>query len=107
MKYTKEIIEHITTAYTRNPCLETVRELARELGVSERSIIAKLSSIGIYKKKEYLNKRGEPPVKKEEYIERIAQLLDMNVELMESMEKVTKTVLVLMEARIKELKDEA
>lgn len=106
MKYTKEIIDYITETYKAKPDLETVKALAKEYEVSERSIIAKLSSLGCYKKKEYLNKRGEAPTKKEEYIERIAKLLDMNVELMESMEKVNKTVLTLMEARIKELKNE-
>lgn len=106
MKYTTEMMKHITEVYLANPCLDTVRELAKHYEVSDRSIIAKLSATGIYKKKEYVNKRGEPPTKKEEYIERIADLLDMNIELMESMEKVTKTVLVLMEARIKQLKDQ-
>lgn len=105
MKYTDEIMDRIIKQYNDNPCLETVRLIAKELEVSDRSIIAKLSSLGIYKKKEYLNKRGEPPTKKEEYIERIAKLLDMNVELMESMEKVTKTVLMQMEERIQQLKD--
>lgn len=107
MKYTSEIIKHISDTYISNSSLDTVRELAKHYDVSERSIIAKLSSLGIYKKKEYLNKRGEPPTKKEEYIERIAKLLDMNVELMESMEKVNKTILVLMEQRIKELKQDS
>ncbi len=65
-----------------------------------RSIIAKLSSLGIYKKKEYLTKRGETPIKKEEYITRIAVLLDVNAEILESMEKCNKNVLQLIESRL-------
>ncbi len=105
MKYTTEIIDRITKQYVEAPGLETVKAIASELDISERSVIAKLSSLGVYKKKEYLNKRGEVPIKKEEYIERIADLLDMNKDLMESLEKVTKTVLIQMEAKIKALKE--
>ena len=75
----------------------SVPELATQLDVPERSIIAKLSSLGVYQKKSYLNKRGEVPVKKSEHIERIAVLLNANLELLESLEKVNKTVLVMIE----------
>ena len=100
MKYTTEIINKITAEYTADPGLHTVARIAKELEVSDRSVIAKLSSLGCYKKKEYLNKRGEPPIKKEEYIERIGNLLDINIDLLESMEKVTKTALMLIAAKI-------
>src|ERR1035437_3353222 len=63
--------------------------------VPERSIIAKLSSLGVYKKKEYLTKRGELPIKKSEYIEKIALLLDVDEETLDSLEKVNKNVLYL------------
>jgi hypothetical protein len=55
----------------------------------------------VYKRKEYTNKQGEAPVKKEEYVERIAILLDTNVELLESLEKVNKNVLKMLEAALK------
>lgn len=103
MKYTNELTKRISDEYTAG---KTVAQLAEELSaelnevVPERSLIAKLSSIGVYKKKEYLNKRGEPPVKKEEYIERIAVLLDVNAEMLESLEKVTKNVLVLLATKL-------
>ena len=80
----------------------TVQALAEELDVPERSIIAKLSSLGVYQKKQYLNKRGELPVKKSEHIERIAELLDVNLELLESLEKVNKGVLKLIEDKLRE-----
>jgi len=100
MKYTNEQVVKLIEDYQSG---KPVKDIAEELKVPERSVIAKLSSLGVYKRKEYLNKRGEVPVKKEEYIERIATLLDINVELLESLEKVTKSALVLIERQVREL----
>jgi Zn-dependent peptidase ImmA (M78 family) len=94
MKYDKETTDQIIKLYQAGT---SVTDLAAQFDVPERSIIAKLSSLGVYQKKEYLNKRGEKPVKKEEYIERIAELLDVNLELLESLEKANKNVLILLE----------
>ena len=88
--YTQEVIENMSRIYVATPGLETVALLAKQYDVSPRSIISKLSSLGIYKKKEYLNKRGEPPIKKEIYIDGIAEMLGIEPQLLESMEKVTK-----------------
>lgn len=107
MKYTPELVARITKDYENGITAKDIAEyLTLELGheVPERSVIAKLSSLGIYKRKEYLNKRGEVPIKKEEYIERIAGLLDINIELLESLEKITKSALVLIEKKISALK---
>jgi hypothetical protein len=84
----------------------SVPQLATELEVPERSIIAKLSSLGVYQKKSYVNKRGETPVKKSEHIERIAVLLNTNLELLESLEKVNKTVLVMIERALSDPKSQ-
>lgn len=103
MKYTKEITDKIVKDYQSGQTAEQIAtSLSQSLGevVPERSVIAKLSSLGVYKKREYLTKRGEVPVKKEEYIERIAQLLDVNAEILESLEKVNKSVLALIETRL-------
>lgn len=94
IKYTPEIIANISRIYSGDPGLETVALLATQYDVSPRSIISKLSSLGIYKKKAYLNKRGEPPVKKEVYIDGIASMLGIEPQLLESCEKVTKQALV-------------
>jgi hypothetical protein len=101
MKYTVEIVNKLVEDYKAGI---TVEDIAAGLGVPNRSVIAKLSSLGIYKRKEYLNKRGEVPIKKEEYIERIADLLDINLDLLESLEKVTKTALMLIEKQVREIK---
>lgn len=124
MKYTPELTAKIVQLYeegtkgiTSDACgkssLQVVAEIVEYLKpfnldaagtpseVPERSIIAKLSSLGVYKKKEYLTKRGEIPVKKEEYIDRIAVHLDVNVESLESLEKVNKHVLILLDTRLR------
>lgn len=98
MKYTKEITDKILKDYQEG---KSVFDIALDLDVQERSIIAKLSAMGVYKKKEYTNKRGEPPRKKEEYIEDIAKLLNVNIDLLESLEKVNKNVLKLLEDALK------
>lgn len=107
MKYTKEITEKIVADYQSGLSAEQIAtSLSATAGevVPERSVIAKLSSLGVYKKREYLTKRGEVPVKKEEYIERIALLLDVNAEILESLEKVNKSVLALIDAKLQEPK---
>ena len=97
MKYTKEVTDKLIKDYKSGI---PVTQLAIELEVPERSIIAKLSSLGVYQKKQYLNKRGELPVKKSEHIERLAELLDVPSDQLESLEKVNKGVLVLLERKL-------
>ncbi len=92
--YTKETTEKLVKDYQEG---KTPEYIAIELNVPVRSVIAKLSNLGVYKKKEYKTKQGQLPVRKSEYIERIADLLGVNVEVLESMEKVNKAVLVLIE----------
>lgn len=93
MRYTKEICDHLVQQYTAGV---SVPELASQLEVPERSVIAKLSSIGVYQKKAYLNKQGLPPVRKSEYIDQLAELLDCHPDQLESLEKVNKTVLIML-----------
>lgn len=97
MKYTTENTKKLVDDYLAGV---TVCELAEQLEVPERSIIAKLSSLGVYQKKQYLNKRGEVPTKKAVHIERIAELLQVNLELLESLEKVNKQVLIMIEQNL-------
>lgn len=99
MKYTKEITDRIIQQYKDKV---PVKQIATDIDVPERSVIAKLSSLGVYEKKTYVNKRGELPVKKSQHIERIAELLDVNSEVLESLEKVNKQVLKLIELKLTE-----
>jgi len=103
MKYTKELTDRIVADYKSGMDVPTI---AHSLGVPDRSIIAKLSSLGVYHKKVYVNKRGEVPVKKYEMIERLAQLLGVPSDQLESLEKVNKNVLKLLETRLSDPKPE-
>jgi Mn-dependent DtxR family transcriptional regulator len=101
MKYTKEITDKIIEEYKGG---KTTFEIAQSLNVADRSVIAKLSSLGVYQKKQYLNKRGEVPVKKAEHIEELAQLLGVPSDQLESLEKVNKNVLVLIKTKLSDPK---
>lgn len=103
--YTTEVEKIMVQKYLDKPDLETVTILAKEFDKPERSIISKLSALGVYKRKVYVSKTGDPPIKKEVYIERISKLLDIDISLLESLEKVTKYALVMMDKRIEELKN--
>lgn len=101
MKYDPATTKHLTTRYQdlgANP--DAIPLLAVEFSVPERSIIAKLASLGLYKRRDYTDKQGNPPCKKEVYVENIAKLLGVNLELLESLEKVNKNVLKLLEAAL-------
>jgi hypothetical protein len=101
MTYTKEICDRLVHDYQSGVPVE---QLADQLDVPVRSIIAKLSSLGVYQKKSYVNKRGEIPIKKSQHIERIATLLDCDLELLESLEKVNKVVLKLIQQKLSDPK---
>jgi orotate phosphoribosyltransferase-like protein len=101
MKYTKELTDKIVEDYKGGI---TTKIIAENLGVSDRSIVAKLSSLGVYTKKKYLNKRGEVPIKKWEHIEKLAQILQVPSDQLESLEKVNKSVLILLEQRLSDPK---
>jgi hypothetical protein len=97
MKYTKEITDRIIADYKAKV---PVKDIASAIDVPERSVIAKLSSLGVYEKKTYVNKRGELPTKKSQHIDRIAELLEVDAETLESLEKVNKGVLKLIELKL-------
>ena len=105
MRYDKETTDRLIARYKELsasfPQKLVVETLVGEFSVPDRSIIAKLSSLGLYKRAEYLDKRGNVPVKKEEYIERIAAAMNVNIEILESLEKCNKNVLALIEKALK------
>lgn len=94
MKYTKETTERLLELHRQGISVPEISEL---LQVPDRSVIAKLSSLGVYQRKVYRNKRDELPIKKEQYIERIAELMQVNLDILESLEKCNKNVLQLLE----------
>lgn len=92
--YTEEMISVMTEQYTANPTRATVDALADEFGKTARSVISKLSALGIYQKPVPTNKRGEPVVKKEVFVAQIQDALGVEVPSMEKMTKADLQVLV-------------
>ena len=95
--YTREQTDYIVGMYTANPTMDTVRELADELGKSTKSIIGKLSREGVYKRSVYVSKTGEAPVTKVELVSRIAYALELPDDKLEGLEKAPKQVLFTLE----------
>ena len=85
--YTTEEVEFLLEEYAVNKDIENI---ANKLGKTPRSVIGKLSRLGVYEKKQYLSKTGERPVTKLEYCARIARCLEMDVD---GLEKAPKAVL--------------
>ena len=95
VNYTVEATAAIVAAYMLEPTKETVAELAAEFGKTTRSIVAKLSREGVYKKAEYVAKNGAKPETKEAKVEKIAKALGVAAEKLGGLEAATKVALDL------------
>ena len=74
--YTDEMVEHMVAAYEDMPTLATVEDLVIEFGKPKRSIISKLSSLGVYKAQpRNTTKQGEPVVRKADIADSIQEAL--------------------------------
>lgn len=91
--YTPEQTAEIVEAYKASPTKETVDMLAEKLGKTARSIVAKLSREGVYKKKEYTTKQGEKPVKKDAHADAIGAVLKLTEAEIDSLTKANKSAL--------------
>ena len=90
VNYTAEQTVEIVTAYQAG---ETVEALAERFQKSVRSIVAKLSREGVYKKKEYTTKNGEKVVKKDAHADAIGAILKLAENDIESLTKANKSAL--------------
>ena len=79
MSYTEELTEHIIKEYQADPTRETVDRLAEEIGKPVRSVIAKLSSAGVYRAAPRLSKTGDPIVRKEDLAKEIGEWFGIDV----------------------------
>lgn len=93
VNYTAEQTAAMLAAYAAAPTVETVEQIAADLGKSVRSIVAKLSREGVYKKKEYKTKTGEAVVKKDAAADEIGAILGMAENDVDSLTKANKTAL--------------
>lgn len=89
-KYSDEDTSILTKLFSESTPIE---QIALTLDRTERSVIAKLTSLGLYAKQPYTAKDGTIPKKKIEYVQEIAEILDVPEELMDSLEKCTKFAL--------------
>ena len=74
--YTEDMVETMVSQYTSAPNRETVEFLAKELGKSVRSIIAKLAREGVYVAQPRTTKTGAPIVRKADVVAQIGASLE-------------------------------
>ena len=86
--YSDADITIITEEYALEPTRETVDALAERLNKTPRSIIAKLSALGVYQKAERVTKRGEPVVMKAELVEKVQNAIGRELPSLNKMTKV-------------------
>lgn len=85
--YTDDVLTIISDEYQLEPTRETVDTLAERFGKTPRSIIAKLSAMGIYQKAERVTKRGEPVVMKAELVSQVQNALGRELPSLAKMTK--------------------
>ena len=78
MSYTEEQTNEIIAEYEANPTRETVEAISARISKSVRSVIAKLSSAGVYQTPQRTTKTGEPIEKKEEMVTQICTWLGVD-----------------------------
>lgn len=100
--YTAEQSAKIQADYTANPNKETVKALADEMGKSERSIVAKLVNLGIYKKAEKAETGEGKTETKGKLVSEIATLCEVTEDVFASLEGATKVALVALRDALKQ-----
>jgi hypothetical protein len=97
VNYTPEQTAKMLEGYAQGVPVEAI---AATLGKTVRSVVAKLSREGVYRKKEYVSKTGERPVKKDETADRIGSLVGLSEGEIDSLTKANKTALVKILAKL-------
>jgi acylphosphatase len=93
VNYTPEQTAGLVAAYVATPTAETVAKFAAAFGKSTKSIVAKLSREGVYKKAERTTKNGDAIVKKDTLADSIGKVLNLSEGDVESLAKANKTAL--------------
>lgn len=102
MAYKPEETEFICNTYKLNPSMETIDAIAKHLNKNRNQIIGKLSKEGLYERKRYVDKQGNPPVTKLELVATIANYTHIDRFKLEGLDKAPKLAL---KALIKFLSD--
>ena len=77
--YSDEMVARMMEVYSATPTRETAEELATEFDKPVRSVIAKLSNLGIYKAQARVTKSGAPVVRKEDIVAQIQATVGVSV----------------------------
>jgi len=91
--YTAEQTATLVSAYVAAPSKATVEALAKEMGKTVRSIVAKLVREGCYQKAERLTKTGEKVEKKDATADAIGAVLKLSEADVTSLAKANKSAL--------------
>lgn len=92
--YTAEQTAELVSAYKVAPTTETVAAFAEKFGKTVKSIVAKLSREGVYKKKEYVTKACEKPESKENLADKLMKAIpELSENEADSLTKANKTAL--------------
>lgn len=91
VNYTPEQTAVLVSRYVDDKM--TVEALAEQFGKSVRSIVAKLSREGVYQKKVYVSKTGEPVQKKDQTADAIGAILRLSEADTDSLAKANKRAL--------------
>ena len=97
VNYTPEQTATMLEAYAAGT---TVEAIAESLGKTVRSVVAKLSREGVYRKKEYVSKTGERPVRKDATADEIGKIAGLSEGEVDSLTKANKTALIKILAKL-------
>lgn len=89
--YTKKMTQELIDLHEKGMPIE---ELAEHFKVPKRSIITKLSILGLHKKQPYKTKTGNPPVYKKDLIDKIMIHMGLSELQADSLDKCSKRFLV-------------
>jgi hypothetical protein len=97
VNYTPEQTATMLADYAQGVAVEAIAE---SLGKTVRSVVAKLSREGVYKRKEYVSKTGERPVRKDATADEIGKIAGLSEGEVDSLTKANKTALVKILAKL-------
>ena len=100
VNYTPEMTAALVEGYVASPTKDTVAAFAAEFGKTTKSIVAKLSREGVYKKAEPKAKDGGPIVHKDAMVGMIAKEIGIAEEKLDGLEKAPKNALKLIFAAL-------
>ena len=97
VNYTPEQTASMLEAYAQGATTEAIAE---SMGKTVRSVVAKLSREGVYRKKEYVGKNGEKPVRKDATADAIGVAAGLSEGEIGSLTKANKTALLKILAKL-------